>query len=505
MRTDRLVSEVPELRVRTGSFGSTGSFGEVRADGSYVLYWMIANRRPGWNYSLQRAIDWALALQKPLVVLEALRSDYRWASDRFHHFVIQGMADNSAHFRNKPVFYYPYLEPEPSRGAGLLKSLAADACMVVSDDFPCFFLPKILRAAARQIRVRFELVDSNGIVPMRATEKTFLRAFDFRRFLQKRLPDFLLESPAPSPFSHVELPLLDSVPETVSCRWPIPDVEAMAADLKWMRHIPIDHQVGVASARGGFKAAEVRLGTFLENRLHSYGERPSHLQEEGTSGLSPYLHFGHISAHEIVAKTLSSASWSFDRLAERSSGSSKGWWGIDGNVESFLDQLITWRELGYNMCSHRNDYDRYSSLPEWAQKTLEAHLRDQRDFQYALSEFESSATHDALWNAAQTELVREGRIHNYLRMLWGKKILQWTESPRDALSIMIELNNKYALDGRNPNSYSGIFWILGRYDRAWGPERPVFGKIRYMSSKNTARKYKVADYITEYTSDEIRQ
>ena len=157
------------------------------------------------------------------------------------------------------------------------------------------------------------------------------------------------------------------------------------------------------------------------------------------------------------------------------------------------------------MCSHRNDYDRYSSLPEWAQKTLEAHLRDQRDFQYALSEFESSATHDALWNAAQTELVREGRIHNYLRMLWGKKILQWTESPRDALSIMIELNNKYALDGRNPNSYSGIFWILGRYDRAWGPERPVFGKIRYMSSKNTARKYKVADYITEYTSDEIRQ
>ena len=244
---------------------------------------------------------------------------------------------------------------------------------------------------------------------------------------------------------------------------------------------------------------------FLKNRLHSYGERPSHLQEEGTSGLSPYLHFGHISAHEIVAKTLSAASWSFDRLAERASGSSKGWWGTDGNVESFLDELITWRDLGYNMCSRRNDYDRYSSLPEWAQKTLEAHLRDRRDFQYTLLEFESSATHDALWNAAQTELVREGRIHNYLRMLWGKKILQWTETPRDALDIMIELNNKYALDGRNPNSYSGIFWILGRYDRAWGPERPVFGKIRYMSSKNTARKYKVADYMTKYTPDEIRQ
>ena len=166
--------------------------------------------------------------------------------------------------------------------------------------------------------------------------------------------------------------------------------------------------------------------------------------------------------------------------------------------QSFLDELITWRELGYNMCAHRDDYDQYESLPDWARKTLEEHESDRREFCYEQSEFESATTHDKLWNAAQNQLVSEGQMHNYLRMLWGKKILHWSESPRAALATMIELNNKYALDGRNPNSYSGIFWVLGRYDRAWGPEREIFGKIRYMSSENTARKLKVKTYIQHY-------
>ena len=138
---------------------------------------------------------------------------------------------------------------------------------------------------------------------------------------------------------------------------------------------------------------------------------------------------------------------------------------------------MTWRELGFNMCSHRDDYDRYESLPAWAQKTLAEHAQDPRDFVYSLADFETAATYDPLWNAAQRQLVSEGRIHNYLRMLWGKKILEWSATPQDALAVMIELNNKYALDGRDPNSYSGIFWVLGRYDRAWGPERPILARF----------------------------
>jgi len=153
-----------------------------------------------------------------------------------------------------------------------------------------------------------------------------------------------------------------------------------------------------------------------------------------------------------------------------------------------------------NFCQRRNDYDQFESLPAWALKTLRLHTRDQRSYVYTLEQFERAKTHDPLRNAAQTQLVREGRIHNYLRMLWGKKILEWTRSPAKALEIMVELNNKYALDGRDPNSYSGIFWCLGRYDRPWGPERPVLGTVRYMSSENTARKFNVRGYVQEYDS-----
>jgi deoxyribodipyrimidine photo-lyase len=152
------------------------------------------------------------------------------------------------------------------------------------------------------------------------------------------------------------------------------------------------------------------------------------------------------------------------------------------------------------MCAHHDGYDKFSSLPEWARTTLKEHARDPRPHTYTLEQFEFAQTHDELWNAAQRQLLREGTIHNYLRMLWGKKILEWTRSPRQALRFMIELNNKYALDGRDPNSYSGIFWVLGRYDRPWGPERPVFGKVRYMSSENTARKFAVKEYIRRYRS-----
>ena len=189
-----------------------------------------------------------------------------------------------------------------------------------------------------------------------------------------------------------------------------------------------------------------------------------------------------------------------EKCLHRGAGSREGWWGAAPEVESFLDELITWREVGYNMCALTDNFDQYESLPEWARTTLEQHAGDPREYIYTLEEFESAATHDELWNAAQNQLVREGRIHNYLRMLWGKKIFEWSPSAPEALDVLIELNNKYALDGRNPNSYSGIFWCLGRYDRAWGPERPVYGKIRYMSSDNTARKVKVKDYVAHYNS-----
>ena len=264
--------------------------------------------------------------------------------------------------------------------------------------------------------------------------------------------------------------------------------------------LPLDHGVAPVDLRGGSDAARGALMIFLEDCLADYAEKRNHPEVEATSGLSPYLHFGHISVHQVFHGLMEAEGWFLDRLSEKATGSKAGWWGMSEPAEAFLDELITWRELGFNMCWQREDYDQYESLPGWALGTLEAHIRDERDYLYTLEAFEKGRTHDSLWNAAQMQLVKEGKIHNYLRMLWGKKILQWTPTPREALEVMIELNNKYALDGRDPNSYSGILWVLGRYDRPWGPERPIFGKVRFMSSKNTARKVRVKEYIRRYAS-----
>jgi deoxyribodipyrimidine photo-lyase len=190
--------------------------------------------------------------------------------------------------------------------------------------------------------------------------------------------------------------------------------------------------------------------------------------------------------------------WDPSRLSPVARGKRQGWWGVGAGAEAFLDQFTTWRELSFNAAFTMPGYDCYESLPPWARETLERHASDPRTHVYDVEELERARTHDPLWNSAQRQLVTEGRIHNYLRMLWGKKILEWTETPRESARVMIELNNRYALDGRDPNSYSGIFWCLGRYDRPWGPERPVFGKIRYMTSKNTARKLRVSRFLGRY-------
>ena len=249
---------------------------------------------------------------------------------------------------------------------------------------------------------------------------------------------------------------------------------------------------------GGYEAAQRTLRRFLDDRLDRYGAERNDPDAEAASELSGYLHFGHISSHQILDAVARREDWSPWKLSDETGGKRRGWWNLDESVESFLDELVTWREVGYNFCFHRQDYDEIASLPEWAQKTLAEHQMDSRPEIYDLEQFEQAATHDEIWNAAQNELRERGRIHNYLRMLWGKKILHWSRSPQDALDIMIELNNKYAVDGRNPNSYSGILWVLGRFDRAWGPEREIFGKVRYMSSKNTRRKLKLGGYLDRW-------
>jgi deoxyribodipyrimidine photo-lyase len=482
------MSRVPPIRIR----GANDT--PVRHDGAFVLYWMNASRRLHWNFALQRAVEWATELGRPLLVLEALNADYPWASDRIHAFVLHGMADNLRLAEDAGVAYYPYVEPAARAGRGLLEALASQACVVVTDEFPAFFLPGLVWAAARRVSVRLEAVDSNGILPLRATERAYPTAYAFRGFLHKELPTHLDTWPVPDPLQGERLPPLGEPVGRAALggNAPLAARRARAADCGGRPGGAPHRSRGGAGGDAGRRAGRGRPpGPVHGGAARGLRGAPQH------PGLSPYLHFGHVSPHEILSRLAGLEGWTPLDLQPEARGGRAGW-GMRASATEFVDQFITWRELGLNMCAHRDNYDQFASLPDWALTTLREHARDPREYLYSPEGFERAATHDPLWNAAQTQLVREGRIHNYLRMLWGKKILEWSASPEEALAVMIELNNKYALDGRDPNSYSGIFWVLGRYDRPWGPERPVFGKVRYMSSVNTARKHRVAEYLSRY-------
>jgi deoxyribodipyrimidine photo-lyase len=475
---------VPTIRV-TARNGSP-----VHPERRYVLYWMIGSRRTRFNFGLERAVDAAALLGKPLVVLEGLRIAYPWASDRLHRFVLDGMADNARRFAAARISYIPYVEPAHAAGRGLLEALGRDACLVVTDDSPAFLLPRLVEAASRALDVRTEAVDGNGLLPIQDADRAFPTAYAFRRHLQRSLPAHLAAFPEPDPLARKDLPRGAPVRPEIAARWP----SASA-----LEELPLDHRVApVPDLRGGEEAGRARLTAFVSERLARYGEDRNEPDADGASGLSPYLHFGHVSIHEVVLAVAAREGWTPGSVAKTAGGSRTGWWGMGAAAESFLDQAVTWRELGFNAAARGGGDDRFESLPDWARRTLAEHASDPRPHVYELDAFDEARTHDPLWNAAQTQLVRDGTIHNYLRMLWGKKILEWSPSPEDALHTMIELNNRYALDGRDPNSTSGIFWVLGRYDRPWGPERPIFGVVRYMSSENTARKMSVKAYLRRF-------
>ncbi|MGE0591078.1 MAG: deoxyribodipyrimidine photolyase [Vicinamibacterales bacterium] len=485
---------VPSVRVRACNDAP------VRQERAYVLYWMTTQRRAAWNPPLDAAVAWALRLDRPLVVLETLACDEPWASDRFHRFIVEGMRDNREAFAGSPVQYYPYVGQAPGDTDALLLALATEACVVVTDDYPTRVVSEAIAAVAGRLDVTLEAIDGNGLLPMRATTQVYPSAHAFRRHFQKTIHEHLPHGPSARPLRRLT-GALPALPLAITRQWPIADLEHLATADDALAALPIDHGVRPVATRGGTQAARACLTRFLESGLPRYSEDRSHPDREGTSRLSPYLHTGHLGVHEIFTTAMRRAGW-LGVLPARATGSKAGWWGVAPELEAFLDELLVWRELGFNMCALRPDYAEYASLPAWARATLAAHGDDPRPFRYSLEEFETARTHDRVWNAAQRELVRDGRLHNYMRMLWGKKILEWTDTPESALTVMIQLNNKYALDGRDPNSYSGIFWVLGRYDRPW-PERPVFGTIRCMTSDSAVRKLDLDAYLRRYGPDSL--
>lgn len=461
-----------------------------RRDGTCVLYWMIGARRTRWNFALEWAIQRARELDRPLWVLEPLRLDHPHAALRFHAFVRDGMAIQARRFSEVGIGYYPYLEEAPGAGKGLLRALASMASLVITDDSPVFFLPRAIEAAARQVPVRMEAVDGNGLLPMAITDRVFPTAFTFRRYVQQVLPSLLDDVPVADPLDGLRLPTPIHWPAAVVRRWPPWTFDRDLQDL------PLPREVApVASFPGGESAARERLHRFVSGSLRNYAETRKHPDDDSTSGLSPYLHFGHISPHEVFRAV--AGDWRGPPAGARARGRREGWWGLDPDREAFLDQLVVWREIGLHFW-RRPGAGTFEGIPRWAQDTLKAHAGDPREARYSVDELAQARTHDPVWNAAQRQLVQEGRIHNAMRMLWGKRVLEWTPHPEQAFEVLTWLNDHFALDGRDPNTSVSISWVFGAFDRPFGPERPVFGTVRCMTTRSALRRLRLRRWLAAY-------
>ena len=439
-----------------------------RPDRRYVLYWAQANRRVDANHGLLYAAEIANRLNIPVLCYEGVTCVYPYANDRLHTFLLQGVPETAKRLKKAGIGYAFYLRRTRESKPSYLLDLAKDAAAIVTDDYPIFIIREHNAEMPAVVDVAYYTVDSSCIVPMSMLDKREFAAYTIRPKIHRLLPKFF-HAPdrlqvkqrylAPAPDFHVEVSGAD-IPELV-------------------RSSEIDHSVAPSiSFDGGRLPAEKLLRYFLWNNLKRFDRDRNEPAEHATSHLSPYLHFGQISSLEVGLAVKEHAG--------------KHHLMADG----YLEELIVRRELSFNYVSHVERPDRLENLPEWVQQTMQKHAKDRRDPLYSCEQMESAETYDDLWNATQKEMLIRGKIHGYYRMYWGKKILEWSKTYQDAVHFMIDTHGRYALDGRDPNTYTNILWCFGLHDRAWG-ERPIFGKIRYMSGASTKRKTNAKAYIEE--------
>lgn len=431
---------------------------EVRA-GQYVLYWMQAAQRVEWNHALEYAIDRANALKTPVVAAFGLTADFPEANARHYRFMLDGLRQVEKDLARRGI----RLVVRTQSPVDCIPRLAKDACLVVVDEGHLRVQRQWRAEVAERIACPLIEVETNVIVPVeKAAEKENFSAGTFRPRIRRQLDAYLV------PLRHrkVRVPSLGLPFEGID----LSDIDKVIARLK------VDTSVGPApDFAGGIDRAKRRLEEFIGRKLDGYDTRRNDPNLDGTSNLSPYLHFGQISPL-YVALTVGETS--------------------SPGKDAFLEELIVRRELSFNFVYYSHRYDSYDCLPPWARRTLEFHRRDRRESVYSLEEFETARTHDPYWNAAQKEMTLTAKMHGYMRMYWGKKILEWSKSPEEGFRIALHLNNKYELDGRDPNGYAGVAWCFGKHDRAWA-ERPVFGKVRYMNAAGLKRKFDADAYVSK--------
>ena len=462
----RQMVDDPRITVRRG--GSPGGKGRC------VVYWMQRAQRGLDNHALDLAVNVANELGVPCVAYFAVVKNFPHANLRHYVFMNQGLPDVEEDCEARGVGFVMRRADSGRPGHESPERFFADvgAAMVIGDENPLRGQERWRIEIAKKIGVPFWTVDADVVVPSKLLEKVQFSARVIRPRLKRMMPEFL--RPYDNPHAEVRWKKprglqSDKVREDITRGWRDFDRNVLPVEA-W---------------KGGRKEATKRLHHFVAKMLAEYERERNHPETDGTSKLSPYLHFGNIGPLTI-ALAVKEAAKRNPKLKEAD--------------DSFLDELITWRELSVNFVRYQPMYDSVECADNWARLTIAKHDRDEREVLYTLKQLEQARTHDELWNAAQLQMVHRGWMHNYLRMYWAKKILEWTRDARTAMKWAIYLNDRYFLDGRDPNGYAGIAWaVLGKFDRAWG-ERPIFGKRRYMSGESTARKFDAKSHIRQMRS-----
>ncbi len=428
-------------------------------NGQYVIYWMQASQRLRNNHALEWAIRKANEKNVPLLVYFQLVDDFPEANARHYHFMLQGLKELSQKLTENQIaflLHYKSFNPDCS-----LEKIAQKACLVVTDRGYLRFQREWRRRVSLQLDCPLVQIESDVIVPVEmASPKQEFSAGTFRPKILSLRDEFLVPLKNNSIKNYFSQNPFESLP--------LDDVDQIVLKLK------IDQTVKTSPLfKGGEKAALDHLRNFVENKILNFDENRNDPSLDVASHLSPYLHFGQISPLTAALAVIK----------------------IKGpGRNSFMEELIVRRELAMNYVYYNPQYDLFDGLHSWAKKSLDEHKKDVREKVYSFKEFESYQTHDPYWNAAQKEMVVTGKMHGYLRMYWGKKILEWSQTPQKGFAIALALNNKYQLDGRDPNSFAGVAWCFGQHDRAWS-EREVFGKIRYMNANGLKRKFDIDAYV----------
>ncbi len=439
----------------------------IKHDGQIVIYWMQRAQRITNNHALNLAIEQANALHLPLVVYFALDPAFTSGNLRHLHFMLQGLDEVASKAKDLKIPFILDVTPPVS---GLTKfSNQQNPALIVGDENPLNYAMQWRKDLAVTLSCSFVTVDADVVVPTSLFFKEEYSAYTMRRKIKQWIPSFL------QPMKDVVPVFQDKLAELLQKRH-VHRPSALADQLD------VDSSVApVVQFIGGTSQATKRFRRFMKETFAKYSHLRNKPEAEGTTRISPYLHFGQVSVQQLAYDIQTTT-------------------GLVEAKEALLEQLIVRREVAINYVTHNPLYDSLKGCHEWAQKSLNKHMSDLRPIVYLYEDFEQANTHDPLWNAAQVQMVTEGWMHGYMRMYWAKKILEWTETPQEAFHIAITLNDKYQLDGRDPNGYTGVAWAIGgKHDRPWGPERQIFGLVRYMSYESTRRKFKSKLYIQQYS------